>query len=977
MNKKLLAAAMAGVLGLSAQPAMAHRDGAYNHDYKAVGNQPNWMSRVAGSKRVSELNLPGTHDTMSIVAGDIWQNQTMTLPEQLVSGLRVFDMRTRHKDNKLRMHHGIIDQPTYFDDVLRDIDAFLAANPTETVLFRLKATNSSGNTRSYTETLDEYLANHGARRYTGNSDNPTLDEIRGKFVIMQEFSGGDYGIPYGNLDIQDEFSLTTNWDLYDKWLAVKNHINKATNGNRNTIYMNYLSGANGSFPYFVASGHSSPGTGAPRLATGLTTPGWNSSYPDFPRTTCFIGICTISFEGINTLTADYVAQGGFAGMVMADYPGERLINNVINLNDLSDYGFVEFPWGQATDESVNQCASGTCLVEGDKFAAAEPAAKTSLSVVSYNVLRPTAERLQNQINLLKQKFGEQGPDIILLSETVRGTACGAGRNTAREYAKAFNAYYVNGNEDGVNDACQTGNAIVSRYPMGNVNVVRFKEQTSGLNGVDDGRSFVVADIKVGDDIVHVYSTHTHHSFGATGDSIRKKQHAEMVFHSKGKPFTRILGGDLNAVGHVFADPFGLHDISLNPFFDEEFTDAHDSIGTSGRITSEAGLFSNDWTLLLDFIFVKGGTTSNPIVCGSECRNSSTLSDHVPIWADVTFAQSNLDSLATPPVLPDNYKLQVEYPLTYTNVWTDRGSGADDDVSFWRPDSAEGFYPLGDYAVGNHNLPSNSMAIMAKDDGSGSLAKPLGYTRVWTDRGSGADRDVSLWRATAPAGYQCLGMLATSGHTPNVDDMRCVWRGFLVQGGSWEVWDDSGSGADADVGIYQAYAYNGDSALAAGTFNATGSHSNAGDFKMYQVLNLTKIQFTDFRELKVMGKCMDAHPDHLANGQNGTNVYVWDCWNPAAWQKWGYEEATGFIRSKHNRNMCLDSTWGNSPGTNVQMWTCEDHPNLKWDIVGDTIRPRKNHNLVLDLSHSSTANGANLLLWSAHGGANQSFTWGER
>jgi 1-phosphatidylinositol phosphodiesterase len=233
------------------------------------------------------------------------------------------------------MHHGMIAQDTYFDDVLRDITNFLNANPSETVLFRLRAEHTSeNNTRSYAATLDSYLAQNGSKHWVPTNSNPTLDEIRGKFVILQEFSGGNYGLSYGYIDKQDDYQMSTNWDLYDKWTSIKNHINKAQNGNRNTIYMNYLSAAVGSMPYFVASGHSSNGTSAPRLATGLTTPGWNSSYPDFPRVSCFIGICTIAFEGTNILTADYIANGGFTGMVMADFPGKRLIENIIKLNDL-------------------------------------------------------------------------------------------------------------------------------------------------------------------------------------------------------------------------------------------------------------------------------------------------------------------------------------------------------------------------------------------------------------------------------------------------------------------------------------------------------------------------------------------------------------------------------------------------------------------------------------------------------------------
>lgn len=59
--------------------------------------------------------------------------------------------------------------------------------------------------------------------------------------------------------------------------------------------LTFWTGSVGSFPYFVASGKSSPQNGAPRLATGLTTPGFKKYYPDFPRVACFIGICTIAF----------------------------------------------------------------------------------------------------------------------------------------------------------------------------------------------------------------------------------------------------------------------------------------------------------------------------------------------------------------------------------------------------------------------------------------------------------------------------------------------------------------------------------------------------------------------------------------------------------------------------------------------------------------------------------------------------------
>lgn len=118
--------------------------------------------------------------------------------------------------------------------------------------------------------------------------------------------------------------------------AVKTHLDDANGrSNSNNVYLNYLSASTGSFPYFVASGHSSPGTSAPRLSTGLTTlVASDDKYPDFPRTTCLGSLCTISFEGTNELTVNYLEQGNitYAGMVVADFPGPDLIKSVIALN---------------------------------------------------------------------------------------------------------------------------------------------------------------------------------------------------------------------------------------------------------------------------------------------------------------------------------------------------------------------------------------------------------------------------------------------------------------------------------------------------------------------------------------------------------------------------------------------------------------------------------------------------------------------
>lgn len=137
------------------------------------------------------------------------------------------------------------------------------------------------------------------------------------------------------------------------------------------------------------------------------------------------------------------------------------------------------------------------------------------------------------------------------------------------------------------------------------------------------------------------------------------------------------------------------------------------------------------------------------------------------------------------------------------VWKDSGSGADDDISIWRAGSVPGgYYRIGDVAIGNHH--GNTYAIVVKALASDVLKKPNGYSKVWDDSGSGADDDVAFWRPTPPGGYVCLGDVATNSHSsaPSTDLIRCVKSEYTVQvEGQW-VWDDSGSGADDDAGVWE-------------------------------------------------------------------------------------------------------------------------------------------------------------------------------
>lgn len=337
--KKWLGLSLASLFFCAAPLALAHNDSAYSHDAGINHYNADWMRNVPGSKALKDLSLPGTHDSMSFYGGDIAQTQSMPLATQLNAGVRVLDIRCRRIDNKFAIHHGLVYQHANFDDVLQTVTSFLQQHPAETVLMRVSEEYDAANSSmSFADIYNTYANNPAYSQYfwKDSTPYPTLDAVRGKMVILNNFSGASFGLNYHNANIQDDYNVSTNWDLYSKWTKVKDQINNANSANPATrgYYMNYLSASGGSFPYFIASGHSSPGTSAPRLATGLTTPGWKNSYPDFPRVSCFIGICTIAFEGTNVLSANYIAntRPAFVGILMTDFPGQGLIDKVIALN---------------------------------------------------------------------------------------------------------------------------------------------------------------------------------------------------------------------------------------------------------------------------------------------------------------------------------------------------------------------------------------------------------------------------------------------------------------------------------------------------------------------------------------------------------------------------------------------------------------------------------------------------------------------
>lgn len=326
------------------QNILAHYDTAYWHNTNYEISRPRWMSTIPDNRRLSQISMPGTNDSMAhkatLLFVDHTRTQSLALNNQYAAGIRYVDIGLKYASDHFDLYSGVAYLGYDFDDVLKTTQSFLKNNPSETIVMRLKQTYTSAGDSDMGKVFEKYYKRYNSLFWkpstSGDLQNPTMKEMRGKIVLMSDISSiAYYGLHYKNANVQDKNNVSNNWALYNKWLNVKSQLASTNNSNGSQIYINYLSGSSSAtMPYFVASGHSNPATGAPRLSTGLTTPGFHSYYPDFPRVNRLGVFSTIAFEGTNTLAANYMEANkmNHTGIIVADFPGDRLIKDVISTN---------------------------------------------------------------------------------------------------------------------------------------------------------------------------------------------------------------------------------------------------------------------------------------------------------------------------------------------------------------------------------------------------------------------------------------------------------------------------------------------------------------------------------------------------------------------------------------------------------------------------------------------------------------------
>ena len=147
---------------------------------------------------------------------------------------------------------------------------------------------------------------------------------------------------------------------------------------------------------------------------------------------------------------------------------------------------------------------------------------------------------------------------------------------------------------------------------------------------------------------------------------------------------------------------------------------------------------------------------------------------------------------------------------YTPVYDDKGSGGDQDVAFYTPQVPTGYFLIGGYAQGDYDKPGSCVLAVKPSTASNAkagdlLVPPARWQLVWTDKGSGAIKDGSVWHPVPPNdNYVCIGSVGQTGYdNPSLPNYRCVHK-CLVENVTVAnyLWSDKGTGAENRISIYK-------------------------------------------------------------------------------------------------------------------------------------------------------------------------------
>jgi 1-phosphatidylinositol phosphodiesterase len=283
-----------------------------NSDYCSVSTpkslNPDWMGKLA-NRNICEMSIPGSHDSCARVNILEWaQCQSWNFGYLLLAGIRFIDIRCHHINNSFNINHERFYCGLTFNNVLEICRDFLSHNQGECLIMRIKEEYKPADncTRTFQETFLEYCTNNDDL-ISLSEDVPMLDDVRGKIWILQDFDC-DSGFPWDKAMIQDEFFIGTTFDIAKKIKDMREFIDLIQSDDTGSLFINFCSGV-----------------------------GWGGTWP-----------ITVA-QNTNKIIFDYT---GKLGITVMDFPGEDLIDYIVQQNFPEDWEIIHHNKNKLGDDYV-------------------------------------------------------------------------------------------------------------------------------------------------------------------------------------------------------------------------------------------------------------------------------------------------------------------------------------------------------------------------------------------------------------------------------------------------------------------------------------------------------------------------------------------------------------------------------------------------------------------------------------------------
>ena len=242
-----------------------------------VLSRKNWMSGIDNATPISQMSIPGTHESGALHGGGPTQCQWHSVAKLLERGIRFLDIRCGHAAGTLGsrefpIYHSGVYQETNFETVQAQCMEFLAQNPTEFILMNVQHEGipnlSNHSDDSFTEMFLK-LANADHWNFTPHI--PSVNDCRKKIVLVRAYDSAanagwpnsyrrstndvivfDGGLEWNGFNIDGTssngvFETQNGWTTFgsdlSKQQAAEEHLQAAAAGPTDRMYVNFLSRA--------------------------------------------------------------------------------------------------------------------------------------------------------------------------------------------------------------------------------------------------------------------------------------------------------------------------------------------------------------------------------------------------------------------------------------------------------------------------------------------------------------------------------------------------------------------------------------------------------------------------------------------------------------------------------------------------------------------------------------------------------------